>query len=539
MAMNRAQMFKQVRGYANGGPPGTGGITGLSEILGLTPAQSILGGAPQMSSGVSPGLSQAMAAPARAEQPAMGGFNLPSAFDPEGADVLPGMMDPLLEALTPPPRAMPEAGSATPGIDEEISSLNNLMRERLTSAKQFNFEEMYDKNLENLRKLQAQPASRDIYDLASTIGRAMLSADPRAGAFRSMGAGFAEFSREAREEDAKDQAREQAIAVKAYELAQQDQTAARNFLDQYALESIKQANKPPRELKTTIYEYLDPDTGKVIRESVSLTDIDRLNELNAMTRRGDAKEVKSAGTQVTVSTGAPAEAGKRAAQKVDEITGQWREEYLGSRGMQFKLNEIERLANGLEDAQFGQVGPVWRAFAGTLAGLGVADPEMIDKLAAAEGVGSLGTRIAMGLVGQTKGAISNAEMDLFLRASPGLATSKAGMLKQVELLRRIAEKQEKFYQDFRNARRGAGETYGVRFTDEEGNRLTGQEELDAIDDWMIAYHSANPLLSDEERVELESLAGGEDPNAKKFRTQYSAELFSDEGVSADVSGFGY
>ena len=145
----------------------------------------------------------------------------------------------------------------------------------------------------------------------------------------------------------------------------------------------------------------------------------------------------------------------------------------------------------------------------------------------------------MGLVGQTKGAISNAEMDLFLRASPGLATSKAGMLKQVELLRRIAEKQEKFYQDFRNARRGAGETYGVRFTDEEGNRLTGQEELDAIDDWMIAYHSANPLLSDEERVELESLAGGEDPNAKKFRTQYSADLFSDEDVSADVSGLGY
>ena len=135
-------MFKQVRGYANGGPPGTGGITGLSEILGLTPAQSILGGAPQMSSGVSPGLSQAMSAPAPATPLPAGGFNLPSALDPAGAEILPGMMDPLLEALTPPPRAMPEAGSATPGIDEEISSLNNLLRERLTSAKQFNFEEM-------------------------------------------------------------------------------------------------------------------------------------------------------------------------------------------------------------------------------------------------------------------------------------------------------------------------------------------------------------------------------------------------------------
>lgn len=535
--MNRAQMFKQVRGYRiGGGVPGAGGIAGLSEILGLTPAQSILGGAPP--SGFDRALMAPLkdpidpAGPLRMEIDRPGMFNLPSALDPEGADVLPGMMDPLLEALTPPPRAMPE-------IDEEISSLDDLVQQRLSSAKSFDFEEMYDKNLENLRKLQAEPVNRDIYDLASTIGRAMLSADPRAGAFRSIGAGFAEFSREAREEDARDQARDQAIAVKAYELAQKDQTAARNFLDQYAIESIKEANRPPRELKTTIYEYKDPNTGRMIRESVSLTDIDRLNELNAMTRKGEAQEVKSSGTQVTVSTGAPGEAGKRAAAQVDSLVGQWREEYLGSRGMQFKLNEIERLANTLDDAQFGQIGNVWRAFAGTLAGLGVADRDMIDDLAAAEGVGSLGTRIAMGLVGQTKGAISNAEMDLFLRASPGLATSKGGLLKQVELLRRIAERQEKFYQDYRNARRGAGETYGVQFVDEEGNRLTGQAELDAIDDWTIAYHSANPLLSDEERVELEKLAGKEDPNAKKFRTQYSADLFSDEDVSADVSGLGY
>ena len=66
----------------------------------------------------------------------------------------------------------------------------------------------------------------------------------------------------------------------------------------------------------------------------------------------------------------------------------------------------------------------------------------------------------------------------------------------------------------------------------DGTRLEIAESTDL-------RHYGGSLLSDEERVELESLAGGEDPNAKKFRTQYSAELFSDEGVSADVSGFGY
>ena len=86
-------MFKQVRGYQRGG-----GIQSLEQMLGLTPA-------PQMFSRVSPGLSQAMAAPAPATQQPAGGFNLPSALDPAGAEILPGMMGPLMDAMKPPPRA--------------------------------------------------------------------------------------------------------------------------------------------------------------------------------------------------------------------------------------------------------------------------------------------------------------------------------------------------------------------------------------------------------------------------------------------------
>jgi len=215
MAMNRAQMFKQVRGYANGGPPGTGGITGLSDILGLTPAQSILGGAPQMFSGVSPGLSQAMAAPAPATQQPAGGFNLPSALDPAGAEILPGTMGPLMDALTPPPRAQAApsmAGGVAPAGG--MSGYHQLISQARAEAQR----PLDERRQEYMRQLEAimgeRRAAPNIYDLASSIGQAMLSADPRAGAFRSMGAGFADFSQRVKELEEQQRQQDRQIALK-------------------------------------------------------------------------------------------------------------------------------------------------------------------------------------------------------------------------------------------------------------------------------------------------------------------------------------
>jgi hypothetical protein len=255
MAMNRSQMFKQVRGYATGGAPGTGGISGLSDILGLTPAQSILSGATQMFSGVSPGLSQAMAAPAPATQQPPGGFNLPSAFDPAGAEILPGTMGPLLGALTPPPRAQ-----ASPGMARGVAPTGGMSGydELIAQARKEADTPLGDRREKYLRELQEimgpRQGSMDIYDLAGTVGRAMLSADPRTGAFRSIGAGLSDFSQRVKELEAQQRQQDRQIALKAYEMARTDEQAAKNLVRDYML--LKAKETPAGKL--TAYKVTNP-----------------------------------------------------------------------------------------------------------------------------------------------------------------------------------------------------------------------------------------------------------------------------------------
>jgi hypothetical protein len=224
MAMNRAQMFKQVRGYARGGVPGAGGIAGLSEILGLTPAQSILGGAPPS------GFDRALMTPT----PQMAsGFNLPAELDPAGAEILPGMSAPLLEALTPQAssRMAPAGGMSV--YDELISQARREADKSLDERRQ-----EYMAQLEAIMG-ERRPAP-DIYDLASSIGRAMLSADPRAGAFRSMGAGFADFSERVKELEEQQRQQDRQLALKAYDLARTDEQAAKSLVRDYMIMKAKE-----------------------------------------------------------------------------------------------------------------------------------------------------------------------------------------------------------------------------------------------------------------------------------------------------------
>ena len=54
----------------------------------------------------------------------------------------------------------------------------------------------------------------------------------------------------------------------------------------------------------------------------------------------------------------------------------------------------------------------------------------------------------MGIVSQTKGAISDREMKLFIQASPTLGSTYEGYMKQLELLERLAARDSQFYQEY-------------------------------------------------------------------------------------------
>ena len=108
----------------------------------------------------------------------------------------------------------------------------------------------------------------------------------------------------------------------------------------------------------------------------------------------------------------------------------------------------------------------------------------------------------MDIVSRTKGAISNREMEMFERASPGLGSNYNGFLKQVEYLKRVAQRDV----DFFNA-------YTAKADELEAQELKGEitaskvrRELAKFEgDW----YDKNLLFSDEEFDELEKIAAGD------------------------------
>mgnify|MGYP003138724846 FL=1 len=108
----------------------------------------------------------------------------------------------------------------------------------------------------------------------------------------------------------------------------------------------------------------------------------------------------------------------------------------------------------------------------------------------------------MDIVSRTKGAISNREMDMFERASPGLGSNYNGFLKQVEYLKRIAQRDVDFFI-----------AYTAEASRLEGLELDGQISASQVrrdlakfeGDW----YDENLLFSDEEYDELEKIAKGD------------------------------
>jgi len=160
------------------------------------------------------------------------------------------------------------------------------------------FEENFPKYQARLKELMGPRESSSFYDLASTLGSAMLSADPTAGAFRSMGAGFAQFSKEERERRRKEREEDRAIAMKAFELAQKDETEARNLLNEYTLYKAKQ--KPDNAIK--FYRVSDPAGlrlhGKVYEkgEEIPLTENEAFAYRGSIDRTAGTSGIKSTGS---------------------------------------------------------------------------------------------------------------------------------------------------------------------------------------------------------------------------------------------------
>jgi hypothetical protein len=132
----------------------------------------------------------------------------------------------------------------------------------------------------------------------------------------------------------------------------------------------------------------------------------------------------------------------------------------------------------------------------------------------------------MALVGQTKGAISNAEMALFLAASPSLASTYQGAVRQAEFLQRISNLQMKMAEDW--ARDADSVLAGIDATDSE-------TKLRAARNWEINWRKSNPFLREDEIRELQDAAKKETPESRGYREALRPNTLSDDGLVTDFS----
>ena len=110
----------------------------------------------------------------------------------------------------------------------------------------------------------------------------------------------------------------------------------------------------------------------------------------------------------------------------------------------------------------------------------------------------LGIGFAMAIVGQTKGAISNREMEMFLAASPVLTSTYNGFMKQLDYLERIAAR---------------AEDYAIAYADEadrlEDSNMSKAKQKRALDRFAATWQRNNSIFDDEEFETLSGVARGE------------------------------
>jgi hypothetical protein len=132
------------------------------------------------------------------------------------------------------------------------------------------------------------PRQPNIFDVASQVGASMLAADPREGAFRSLGRGIAEAGARRRKQQAEFESQRRSIAAKAFELAKNDEDAAIRYLRDADI-AVSKTNP---DNKTSDYVVVD-SAGLTVDEqyygpgeTVMLTDQEAMGARSKIRREG-------------------------------------------------------------------------------------------------------------------------------------------------------------------------------------------------------------------------------------------------------------
>ena len=371
----------------------------------------------------------------------------------------------------------------------------------------------------------------DVFDAASALGRGLLETPNTGGAsaYTGLAAGFNNIVEEQnRREETARQERQQ-IAMKAMELAMTDEREAENLLTDYNFEQIKNANK---KVDYVTIDYVED--GKRMTKRIADTNANaaKINELIAEKQGKIVEPIK-----VTQEIGGVTAIDEEIIKQIGLNVKAYGEKAVAAKATIEQVAYANNLADELGAENFG---PTQRAFLGMrqlATELGLGEIFNIDPtdLGMKTALNQLSMNFTMGIVSQTKGAISNKEMELFIQAAPTLGSTFEGFKEQLRLLDKLArrdsqfnteylKKLDKLNKDGKNATEIASEMAEFEINFQKDFPLFDENDRKIIDD-AIANKDALAEGFDidaykkeiEEKKRAEAIKGGnENKNIKDF-----------------------
>jgi hypothetical protein len=303
----------------------------------------------------------------------------------------------------------------------------------------------------------------------------------------------------------------QQVALQAANLAMQDEQKAQDYLQKYSLELLKMANDPG-DLITIEFDEMVPSVDEqgnpvldaegnavmvasgVRKQGTFRDNMTNKSVINDLLDNRNGIQVKSPNTVINQGETGDKEYIKAMIANENTIT----EEARSASGVIDQVKYARSVAQRIGESGYGPQEAFLLPIRKILVGVGL--DGMIDSSKVGDQIlmNQLGIGFAMAIVGQTKGAISNREMEMFLAASPVLTSTYNGFMKQLDYLERIAKR---------------AEDYAIAYAEEadrlEDSGMSKGKQKRSLDRFAATWQRNNPIFDPEEFETLSGVARGE------------------------------